>query len=138
MPHTLSDLSPAAHELLTTRHLATLATLRADGTPHVCAVGFTLDVHVGVARVITGGRTQKAINASRGAYAALTHVDGARWITVEGPSRVLTDVDSVRAAERLYTERYRTPRENPERVVIEVTVERVLGSSTMFVDRAVD
>ena len=34
----------------------------------------------------------------------------------------------VAEAERRYAERYRTPRPNPERVVIEITVNRLLGS----------
>ncbi|MCF8587893.1 PPOX class F420-dependent oxidoreductase [Gordonia liuliyuniae] len=134
MPHTLSDLSPAAHDLLTERHIATLATVRADGTPHVCPVGVTVDLDAGVARVITSGGNQKATNAARGGYAALTHVDGARWLTVEGPARVLTDADSVHDAEVRYEARYRQPRENPKRVVIEVTCQRVLGSATMFTE----
>ncbi|MGO3325850.1 TIGR03618 family F420-dependent PPOX class oxidoreductase [Gordonia sp. (in: high G+C Gram-positive bacteria)] len=133
MTRTLADLSPAAHDLLTERHLATLATLRADGTPHVCPVGFTIDLDEGIARVITSGGNQKAVNATRGGHAALTHVDGARWLTVEGSARILTDADSVRDAEARYKERYRTPRENPRRVVIEVQVVRVLGASSMFI-----
>lgn len=62
----------------------------------------------------------------------MTHVDGAVWITVEGNARVVSDVDSVRDAEARYAERYRTPRENPKRIVIEVQVERVLGARSMF------
>ena len=31
-------------------------------------------------------------------------------------------------AERRYAQRYRQPRENPERVVIEIAVDRLLGS----------
>ncbi|MGA9375886.1 MAG: PPOX class F420-dependent enzyme, partial [Mycobacterium sp.] len=31
-----------------------------------------------------------------------------------------------------YAQRYRPPRENPRRVVIEVRIERVLGSSTLL------
>ena len=34
------------------RHLCTLTTLRADGTPHVVPVGATLDAATGVVRVI--------------------------------------------------------------------------------------
>ena len=35
-------------------------------------------------------------------------------------------------AELRYAQRYRTPRVNPRRVVIEVRVERVLGSSDLL------
>jgi F420H(2)-dependent biliverdin reductase len=38
----------------------------------------------------------------------------------------------VRDAELRYAQRYRTPRVNPRRVVIEVQVERVLGSSDLL------
>ncbi|KPH21718.1 hypothetical protein AN948_00125, partial [Rhodococcus sp. ADH] len=76
-------------------HLATLTTLRPNGTPHVVAVGFTWDQEAGKARVITSGGSQKAINAARGGYAAVSSVDGGRWLTLEGPARVLTDADSV-------------------------------------------
>ncbi len=34
----------------TERHLATLTTVRPDGTPHVVAVGVTVDFEAGVAR----------------------------------------------------------------------------------------
>ena len=65
-------------------HLATLTTLRPNGTPHVVAVGFTWDQEAGKARVITSGGSQKAINAARGGYAAVSSVDGGRWLTLEG------------------------------------------------------
>lgn len=110
-------------------HLATLTTLRPNGTPHVVAVGFTWDQEAGKARVITSGGSQKAINAARGGYAAVSSVDGGRWLTLEGPARVLTDADSVADAVRRYAERYRQPRVNPARVVIEIDVTRILGSA---------
>ncbi|MBS4100664.1 PPOX class F420-dependent oxidoreductase [Tsukamurella paurometabola] len=124
-------LNPDALAFVTERHLATLSTLRADGTPHTVAIAFTYDAGTGVARVITSGDSQKARNAARGGYAALTQVDGARWLTLEGPARVRTDAASVRDAEARYAVRYKPPRENPKRVVIEIDVTRVLGSSTL-------
>ncbi len=132
MPRDLSDLTPAAFDFAAERHLATLTTLRADGTPHVVAVGFTLDAEAGVARVITHGASQKARNAALSGYAALSQVDGARWLTVEGPARVVTDPASVVDAERRYARRYKEPRPNPHRVVIEVTVTRVLASHSLY------
>ncbi|WP_030518110.1 TIGR03618 family F420-dependent PPOX class oxidoreductase [Nocardia sp. NRRL WC-3656] len=125
------DLSPSALEFVTERHLATLTTLRADGTPHVVAVGFTWDSEAGIARVITSGPSTKARNADRRGYAALSQVDGPRWLTLEGPAEVWTERDQVADAEARYAERYRTPRENPQRVVIAVRVARVLSSSTL-------
>ncbi|RJK98279.1 TIGR03618 family F420-dependent PPOX class oxidoreductase [Vallicoccus soli] len=112
---------------LAERHLATLTTLRPDGTPHVVPVGFTWDERARVARVITGGGTRKARNAAAGGRAVLCQVDGWRWLSLEGPVRVLDDPASVQDAVQRYAERYRPPRENPERVVLEVAVDRVLG-----------
>lgn len=126
------SLTEEATAFLTERHLATLTTLRKDGTPHVVAVGFTWDPENSVARIITGRSTQKAINASRGGYAAVSQVDGARWLTLEGPSDVLTAKDDVVDAENRYAQRYRVPRENPERVVIRISVGRILGSRSLL------
>lgn len=124
-PHTV-ELSPAAVEFLTERHLATLTTLRADGTPHVVPVGFTWDGAAGLVRVITNGSSVKARNVRRSGYASVGQVDGRRWLTLEGPATVLDEPAQVREAERRYAERYRTPRENPARVVLAIDVRRML------------
>lgn len=125
-------LTPEALAFLSERHLAMLTTLRADNSPHVVAVGFTFDPKTHIARVITSGGSQKAVNAERGGIAVLSQVDGARWLSLEGKATVNTDADAVRDAELRYAQRYRTPRENPKRVVIEVKIERVLGSSELL------
>ena len=134
IPSDASHLTAEATSFLTERHLATLTTLRKDGTPHVVAVGFTWDPERRVVRIITNDASQKARNADRGGYGAVSQVDGGRWITLEGPVRVLSDRVSVTDAEQRYAARYRTPRENPTRVVIEIAVERVMGSA-ILVDR---
>ncbi|MGN6611715.1 MAG: pyridoxamine 5'-phosphate oxidase family protein [Angustibacter sp.] len=122
-------LPDAVLEFLRERHLATLTTLRRDGTPHVVPVGFTWDDDAGVARVITSGDSVKARNALTGGRAALCQVDGRRWLTLEGVVSVLVHPDAISDAERRYAERYRTPRENPARVVLAVKVDRVTGLS---------
>lgn len=132
MARTLTDLSDDAHEFLAEYHLGTLSTVRRDGSPHVVAVGFTVDTGGGVARVITRRGSQKARNAERGGRAAVSHVDGRRWLTFEGTVRVVADSASVREAERRYGARYRVPTPNPERVVVAIEVDRVLGSASMF------
>ena len=88
----LAALPTDVLDFLTERHLATLTTLRRDGSPHVVPVGFTYDAATRIARVITSGESVKARNAGRpGAVAAICQVDGARWLTVSGPVRVDTD-----------------------------------------------
>ncbi|MCW2605354.1 MAG: class F420-dependent oxidoreductase, partial [Frankiales bacterium] len=57
----------------------------------------------------------------------VSQVDGARWLSLEGVPRVSDDPDRVAEAVARYAVRYRQPRENPTRVVIEVAVDRVLG-----------
>jgi PPOX class probable F420-dependent enzyme len=114
------------------RHLATLTTLRADGTPHVVPVGVTFDAEAGLARVITSAGTRKARHVAAagpaGAPVAVCQVDGRRWLTVEGRAVVRADAPAVAEAERRYAQRYRQPRPNPERVVIEIALDRLLGS----------
>ena len=132
MAKTTTRLTDDALAFLTERHLAMLTTLRADNSPHVVAVGFTFDPTTHIARVITTGGSQKAVNAERGGIAVLSQVDGARWLSLEGKASVNRDIDAVRDAELRYAQRYRTPRANPRRVVIEVLVERVLGSSSLL------
>ena len=109
------------------RHLATLTTLRSDGSPHVVPVGFGYDHAARLVRVITSPGSQKVANADRGGRAAVSQVDGGRWLTFEGEVRVVRDPDAVAAAVAAYTERYQTPRERPDRVALEISVDRVLG-----------
>ena len=120
-------LPEAVLAFLAERHVAMLTTLEPDGRPHVVAVGFTFDPADGLVRIITGSRTRKAANARRGGRAAVGQVDGGRWLSLEGPVAVSDDPERVAAAVAAYTARYRPPRHNPTRVVIEITVERVLG-----------
>jgi PPOX class probable F420-dependent enzyme len=124
----MPPLTAAAQVFLTERHLATLSSVLPDGRPHVTPVGFTWDAEQRVARVITSGGSRKAGNAARGGVVVLCQFDGRRWLALEGTSRVSSEPADVRDAERRYTERYRVPRENPRRVVIEVAVTRVYGS----------
>ena len=123
-PH---DLDEAALAFLAERHLATLTTLRADGSPHVVAVGFSYDAGARVARVITSPTSVKARNAAHGGRAAVCQVDGRRWLTMEGGVRLVTDAEGVAAAVACYTARYQDPRPRADRVAVEIAVDRVLG-----------
>lgn len=129
MGHDPRFLDEAITTFLTERHLATLTTLRADGTPHVVAVGFTWDAEAGLVRVITWAGSRKARNvaARPGSAAAVCQVDGGRWLTLEGTATVTDDPDRVAEAVRRYAGRYREPKLRDDRVVIEIAVDRVLG-----------
>ena len=114
----------------TERHLCTLTTLRADGSPHVVAVGATLDPAAGLARVISSSTSAHVRHIRAGQQrVAVCQVEGPRWTTVEGLAVVRDDPSSVSDAEKRYAARYRVPRPNPARVVIEVTITKILGSS---------
>lgn len=125
------QLPPEGAEFWEERRICFLTTLRPDGTPHLVPVGATFDAETGVARVISSAGSRKVRNvraAGPGARVAVGQVDGRRWSTLEGTALVKDDPASVADAERRYTERYKPPRPNPERVVIEITVTRVMGT----------
>lgn len=119
-------------EFWTERRVCLLATVTRDGTPHVAAVGVTVDLGAGTARVIARRGSQKIRNVlaagEGGARVAVTGIDGRRWSTLQGHGVVRADRESVADAERRYAERYRVPQPHPERVVLEVAVDRLLGS----------
>ncbi|WNO73336.1 MULTISPECIES: pyridoxamine 5'-phosphate oxidase family protein [unclassified Streptomyces] len=142
-----TDVSHLSSEYLAfwrEHHLCTLTTLRPDGSPHVVPVGVTFDPQTGTARVIANRHTRKVAHVlasapadsaadgaqGQGARVAVCQVDRRRWATLEGRARVRTEPDAVEDAVRRYAERYgRTPKPNPDRVLIEISVERALGKA---------
>ena len=127
MPLDLHRLDPAVVDFLRENHLATLTTLRADGSPHVVPVGFAYDPADRTVRIITAAGSRKARNAERGGRAAVSQVDGGRWLTLEGTIRLRTDPEGVAAAEAAYAARYQAPRERHDRVAIEIAIDRIMG-----------
>jgi PPOX class probable F420-dependent enzyme len=109
------------------RHLATLSTVRPDGTPHVAPVCFTYEPASRLARVITFAGARRVGLIGGGARVALCQVDGARWLTVEGEAAVTEDPERVAEAERRFAERYQPPRDREDRVAVEVRVDRIMG-----------
>lgn len=110
------------------RHLCTVTTLRDDGSPHVVPMGVVLDAEARVAWGITARTSQKVANLRRNPIIAVCQVDGRRWSTLEGQAEVREDTASVAEAVRRYAERYRPPRENPDRVAIRLELTGVIGN----------
>lgn len=123
------EVPPALLEFWTERHLCTLTTLRADGSPHVVPVGVALDVEERCAWVITFGSSRKAAQVAADGRVAACQVDGGRWSTIEGTAEVRTDAASVERAVARYAARYRTPKPNPLRVALRIEVDRFLVSA---------
>jgi PPOX class probable F420-dependent enzyme len=126
-----AGLPESAEDFLAERHLATLTTLRGNGSPHVVPVGFTWDTPRRVVRIITGATSRKVAHVRAGgdrARAVVCQVDGGRWLTLEGIAVVTDDPERVADAVDRYRLRYRPPRPNSARVAIEITVDRILGS----------
>lgn len=122
-----SDLTPSQLEFMRENLLATLTTLRADGSPHVVPVGFTFDTDNNIVRVITFAKSMKARHAAQGGRAVVSQVDRGRWITLEGTVRLRTEADVVAKAVEAYAARYRQPKVREDRVVVEITVDKVMG-----------
>ena len=108
-------------------HLASLTTLRSDGSPHVVPVGFSYDAELQVVRVITFPSSVKYKNALRGGRAVVSQVEGGRWLSLEGTVSGTSYPIRVAAAVAGYAARYRDPKEREDRVAIEIAVDRVLG-----------
>ena len=124
---TPADITPEMLTFLSEYHLASLTTMRADGSPHVVPVGFSYDAEACLVRVITFASSLKYKNALRGGRAAVSQVDGGRWLTLEGTVSGTNDPERVSLAVAGYAARYRQPGEREDRVAIEIAVDRILG-----------
>lgn len=127
MPRTTADLTEPELGFLADRHLGTLTTMRADGSPHVIAIAFVYDPADELVRIITSDNTQKVRNVERDPRIAVSQVDGTRWLTLEGEAVVTRDPDKVAVAVAAFESRYRPARDNPNRVAIQLEVTRVMG-----------
>lgn len=130
-------LTPEQYVFVRERHLATLATVRPDGTPHLVPIAFTWDPARGVAVMTTQDGSAKVRNVEhhtarrRPARGALCQVDGGRWLTLEGTLTVSRDPAAVADAERRHAVRHAPLEPDPDRVVLELRVDHVLGSAYM-------
>ncbi|MEU6393859.1 pyridoxamine 5'-phosphate oxidase family protein [Streptomyces sp. NPDC046939] len=104
--------------------------MRPTGSPHVAPVRFTWDARSGLARVLTVDTSRKARNvlAAPGGRVALCQVDNFSWVTLEGTAHVTRDAGRMAEGVSRYARRYwSAPPDRPGRVVIEITVDRVLS-----------
>lgn len=124
---TPDSITPEMLTFLSEYHLASLTTLRADGSPHVVPVGFSYDHDARIVRIITFPSSTKFKNAIRGGRAVVSQVDGGRWLTLEGTVSGTNDESRVAAAVAGYAGRYRQPGEREDRVAIEISVDRIMG-----------
>jgi PPOX class probable F420-dependent enzyme len=124
---TPNDITQEMLAFLQEYHLASLTTMRADGSPHVVPVGFSYDQETQLVRVITFASSLKYKNALRGGRAVVSQVDGGRWLTLEGTVSGTNDPVRVAAAVNGYASRYRQPGEREDRVAIEIAVDRIMG-----------
>jgi PPOX class probable F420-dependent enzyme len=130
-------LNPEQLVFVTERHLATLTTLRADGSPHVTPVRFSWDAGRGVALMTTERTSTKAANARRrtasgaATRAALCQVDGGRWLTIEGTIEVDESADAVADAVARHERRYHRLEPDPLRVVLRLVADRAMASTYM-------
>lgn len=127
-------LSADQLDFVTDRRLATLTTLRADGSPHVVPVAFTWDAGAGRARITTrvtsvkASNVERAVTAGASARAALCQFDGQRWLTLEGGITLSRDTADVAEAVDAYAVRYRRLEFQAERIVLHLAVDRVMGT----------
>lgn len=130
-------LTPEQRVFVLERHVATLTTLRPDGSPHVVPIAFTWDAERGEAWLTTEDgsvkvrNVEEALAAGRPARGALCQVSGGRWLTLEGSLEVSRDPGDVATAEQRHAVRYPPLEPNPRRVLLRLAVDRVLGSAYM-------
>ncbi len=127
-------LSADQLDFVTHRQLATLTTLRANGSPHVVPVAFTWDAGAGRARITTrvtsvkASNVERAVTAGASARAALCQFDGQRWLTLEGSITLSRDTADVAEAVEAYAVRYRRLEFQAERIVLHLAVDRLMGT----------
>lgn len=123
------DLPADVHLFLEEYHIASLTTLRPDGSPHVVPVGFTFDGDEQLVRIITFAGSRKVANvaATPGGRAVVCQVDGPRWLSLEGTAVVSDDPERVAESVARYSARYRPVEEKEGRVTIEISIDRVIG-----------
>ena len=126
-----TELTTEMKQFVTERHLSSLTLVTPEGRPHVTPVGFTWDENQKLVRVITWAGSMKSkilTRADTPLRAAVSQVDGGRWITLEGKAIVTDDMERCLEGTRRYAQRYSEPKDRgDDRRVIELSVARIMG-----------
>jgi PPOX class probable F420-dependent enzyme len=126
----IDSLTDDGRRFVSDHHLATLSTIGRNGGIHVVAVGYTVDD--GIVRIITSDGSQKVRNIERDPRATVAQVSGPQWLSIAGAAVIERDLTAVDNAVALYALRYRQPRVNPQRVVIRIAPDHVMGSAGLL------
>jgi PPOX class probable F420-dependent enzyme len=124
-----NPLSASAQAFLAEPCVATLTTIRPDGSLHSAPVRFTWDGDARLARVMTVASSRKVRNlaANPRGRVALCQAAGFRWITLEGTATVSDDPGQIADGVSRYTQRYQSSPPNPPgRVVVTIAVDHVM------------
>lgn len=126
----LTNLSAEVLTFMSERHLASLSLTTDDEPLHVTPVGFTYQADKRLARVITFAASKKVRLIEQGVHvqAALSQVDGGRWLTLYGRATVSADPAVNVDAEQRYAQRYRPPGDRgADRRTIVIEIDRMIG-----------
>ncbi|MGE0729579.1 MAG: pyridoxamine 5'-phosphate oxidase family protein [Acidimicrobiia bacterium] len=127
------ELDEEAIRLLTDgRPLAMLATTRADGRPHLAAVGYTYDPERHLVHIVTQPGSQKVRNILAGSRAVIARSEAMVWLQVAGPASVHADPDLVHAAYERFAARYGRVHSGERFVVVEVAVTHCLSAQNTW------
>ena len=110
------------------RHLCSVTTTLADGGLHVTPMGIVLDADAGMAWGLTSSTCEEARNLRERPEIAACQLDGRWWSSLMGKAEVSDDPLMVSEAEARYAAHYCTPRPNPDRVAVLITIERALAN----------
>lgn len=131
------------YELLTTRELGVLATLKRDGRPQLSNVSHNFDPDTGILRISITAERAKARNLARDPRASfhVTSDDGWSWAVAEGRAELIgpperSDDDAVETLVDLYRtirgehpdwDEYRAVMVADRRMMVRIPVEHVYG-----------
>jgi PPOX class probable F420-dependent enzyme len=125
-----------ARDFIRSNHRAVIATERADGgvamSPVVCAIDQSGDVVISTRE--TAMKTQHVRRTRRASVCVMNDGFFGRWITVEGPARVVSLPEAMEPLVDYYRtgfgehpdwNEYRSAMEREQRVLVHITPERV-------------